>query len=133
MSWQQYVDTHIVGTGDATGGLIAGHDGSIWASSPDVQNKVSSEELQGLFKAYRDPSDVQVNGAYLAGEKWRVVKVSPDDGWIHLKKGAQSAHVIKTDKALLIGFNDGSSDKVTEGKTSTCVQKLGDYLKSQGY
>jgi hypothetical protein len=32
MSWQTYVDTHLVGTGMVTAACIIGHDGAVWAS-----------------------------------------------------------------------------------------------------
>ena len=33
MSWQSYVDDHLLGTGDVTQGAICGTDGSMWAAS----------------------------------------------------------------------------------------------------
>lgn len=33
MSWQSYVDDHLIGTGHVTQGAICGVDGSLWAAS----------------------------------------------------------------------------------------------------
>lgn len=131
MSWQNYVDQQLIGTGEASGGIIAGHDGNIWATSPEFSGKVTPQEIATIFKAFDDPSSAYVNGLRLAGEKWRCVRV--DDGWIHLKKDQGSAHCVRTQKTVLIAANDGTTDSMTEGKTNNCVHKLGDYLKNAGY
>lgn len=34
MSWQSYVDTNLVGTGNVSSAAIVGHKGGVWASSP---------------------------------------------------------------------------------------------------
>ena len=33
MSWQSYVDDHLIGTGHVTQGAICGVDGALWAAS----------------------------------------------------------------------------------------------------
>ena len=35
MSWQSYVDDHLVGSGNVTKAAIVGLDGNVWAQSPE--------------------------------------------------------------------------------------------------
>lgn len=133
MSWQNYVDVQIIGAACATDGLIAGHDGTVWATSPDMSGKIKPDEVKKLVAAYADPSDLHINGARLGGEKYHVMAVKPDLHWIHLKKGASSAHVIKTTQTLLFAFNDGRNESVNERNISKVIQDLGDYLRGVGY
>jgi tRNA(Arg) A34 adenosine deaminase TadA len=36
MSWQSYVDDHLVGSGNVTKAAIVGLDGNVWAQSPGL-------------------------------------------------------------------------------------------------
>ena len=43
MSWQDYIDTQLIGK-DLKNAVIAGHDGNVWAKSPDFN--VTPNEIQ---------------------------------------------------------------------------------------
>lgn len=138
MSWQAYVDDHIVGLGGATGGAIAALDGTEWAASEGMSGKITAEEVQALVAAFDDPSGVYINGAWLAGVKYRVMAVKPDLHWIHLNLKAEDeaktdVHVIRTGRAVLFALNDGTSAEANDRTISKVVQELGDYLRGEGF
>lgn len=37
MSWQNYVDQQLVGSGHIVKAVIAGHDGTLWAKSNNIE------------------------------------------------------------------------------------------------
>jgi profilin len=67
MSWQDYVDVNLVGSGKVSRACIIGLDGGVWASSPGFQ--VSGDEATKLLKAFQDPSGIRANGLYANGQR----------------------------------------------------------------
>ena len=55
MSWQSYVDDHLIGTGHVTQGAICGVDGSLWAASAgfDVRPLRRVDERRGSAPCIR--------------------------------------------------------------------------------
>ena len=51
MSWQSYVDDHLIGTGHVVQGAICGVDGAIWAASAgfNVRPRASHGPVPSLF------------------------------------------------------------------------------------
>ena len=51
MSWQSYVDDHLIGTGHVVQGAICGVDGAIWAVSAgfNVRHRASRGPVPSLF------------------------------------------------------------------------------------
>ena len=45
MSWQNYVDQQLMGSGVMTNAIIAGHDGTLWAKSEQVQVSTIDREI----------------------------------------------------------------------------------------
>lgn len=43
MSWQNYVDQQLLGSGVVTKAIIAGHDGTLWAKSSNVNVSIIYE------------------------------------------------------------------------------------------
>ncbi len=82
MSWQQYVDSNLVGTGKVTKGAIHGHNGALWATSKGFN--VSTQEINDLFQAYTDPSGVRANGLHVGSVKHICIKA--DDRSVYGKK-----------------------------------------------
>lgn len=68
-SWQQYVDSCLLETNKLSQAAILGHDGAIWASSPNFE--LSSEEISSLIEAFRDASKARERGLYIAGVRVR--------------------------------------------------------------
>ena len=67
MSWQDYVDTNLVGSGKITEATIIGLDGGVWATSSGFN--MSHEEGLALIKAFQDPSGIRSNGLYANGKR----------------------------------------------------------------
>ncbi|KAF2841112.1 Profilin/allergen [Patellaria atrata CBS 101060] len=79
MSWQQYVDQSLVGSGNVDKAAIFNSEGnSVWATSPGFQ--VSPKEMEEIVAAYNDKGDdtgvkqVQSTGLHVAGERFVVLK-----------------------------------------------------------
>jgi len=133
MSWQQYVDTSLVATGNLDKAAIFNSEGnSVWATSAGFQ--VSPGEMQEIVNAYKDKGDangvkqVQSNGLHIAGERYVVLKA--DDRSLYGKKGREGIVIVKTTQALLVTHYPES---VQPGAAANTVEQLADYLIKVGY
>jgi len=130
MSWQAYVDTSLVGTGDVDKAAIFNAEGtSVWATSANF--KVSPQEIAEVVGAYKDtstPKKVQSTGLHIAGEKYVVLRA--DETSLYGRKGRTGVVIVKTKQALLIAHYP---DTVQPGVATNTVEKLGEYLTSVGY
>ena len=68
MSWQEYVDSGLVGTGKISTAALIGDDASIWARSGDFP-AVEHAQLAAILKGFSDPSGLRAEGIRLAGDK----------------------------------------------------------------
>jgi len=126
MSWQDYVDNQLLGTGKIAKAAIYGHNGSLWATSPGFS--LSPEEITTLTEAFNNAEKIQANGLYVNGIKY--FALSHDEENIHGKKGADGVVAVKTSQAVIIGvYKDGT----VAGEANLVVGKLGDYLRSLSY
>ena len=82
MSWQDYVNTQLVGK-NLMEAAIAGHDGNLWAKSANFN--VTAGEIKTILQNY----DTQAN---LASDL--VLRGKPGKGGVHL---------VRTNQALLVG------------------------------
>ncbi|CAN6721454.1 unnamed protein product [Malus baccata var. baccata] len=121
MSWQQYVDDHLMCDIDGnrlTAAAILGQDGSVWAQSATFP-AFKPEEIAAILKDFDQPGTLAPTGLFLGGTKYMVIQ-------------GESGAVIrgkKTSQALLIGIYD---EPVTPGQCNIVVERLGDYLIEQG-
>ncbi|GAA0165242.1 hypothetical protein Leryth_010222 [Lithospermum erythrorhizon] len=132
MSWQTYVDDHLMcdieGTGHhLTAAAIIGHDGSVWAQSSNFP-KFSPAEITNIMKDFDEPGSLAPTGMHLGGTKYMVIQGEPG-AVIRGKKGPGGVTVKKTGQALLLGIYE---EPVTPGQCNLVVEKLGDYLLEQG-
>lgn len=131
MSWQAYVDDHLmcdVGDGNTlTAAAIIGHDGSVWAQSASFP-QLKPEEVSGIMNDFAEPGHLAPTGLFLAGTKYMVIQGEPG-AVIRGKKGSAGATIKKTGQALIIGIYD---EPVTGGQCNMVVERLGDYLIDQG-
>ncbi|GJN41104.1 hypothetical protein PR202_gn00433 [Eleusine coracana subsp. coracana] len=107
MSWQSYVDDHLMCDIDGqqlTSAAIIGLDGSPWAQSPNFP-QYKPEEIAAIVKDFDEPGTLAPTG------HWRRC-------------------VKKTGMALLIGIYD---EPMTPGQCNMVVERLGDYLLEQGF
>lgn len=126
MSWQQYVDETLLGSGVVKQGGILGSDGEIWAHSPGL--KLSESEGASLAAGFDDPSGLYSNGVKVNGVKFTVLRVSPEV--LHAKKGAEGVICARSTQAIVIALYDGS---VKPEPVNQVVEGLADYLRSSGY
>ncbi|KNA07985.1 hypothetical protein SOVF_166810 [Spinacia oleracea] len=132
MSWQTYVDDHLLCEIEETGNhltaaAILGVDGSVWAQSASFP-QFKPEEIAAIVKDFDEPGSLAPTGLFLGGIKYMVIQGEPG-AVIRGKKGAGGICVKKTAQALVIGIYD---EPVTPGQCNIIVEKLGDYLIEQG-
>ncbi|KAL1804887.1 hypothetical protein DCAR_0830685 [Daucus carota subsp. sativus] len=132
MSWQTYVDEHLMCDIDGTGhhltaAAIVGHDGSVWAQSSSFP-QVKPEEMKGIMTDFDEPGHLAPTGLLLGGTKYMVIQGEPN-AVIRGKKGSGGVTIKKTAQALLFGVYE---EPVTPGQCNLVVERLGDYLSEQG-
>jgi profilin len=126
MSWQEYVDSHLVGTGHVKKAMIIGLDGSTWATSAGFS--IKPDEAKKLIQAFSDPSQALANGIVLAGTKYMTLRA--DNRSVYGKKGATGFCAVKTNQAVLISAYD---ETIQPGQAANTTEKLADYLIENGY
>ncbi|KAG5244224.1 hypothetical protein OIU77_031253 [Salix suchowensis] len=130
MSWQQYVDEHLMCDIDGntlTSAAIIGHDGSVWAQSATFP-QFTAEEVAAIMKDFDEPGSLAPTGLFLGGTKYMVIQGEPG-AVIRGKKGSGGVTIKKTSQALIIGVYD---EPLTPGQCNMIVERLGDYLYEQG-
>ncbi|CAO2161393.1 unnamed protein product, partial [Urochloa humidicola] len=130
MSWQAYVDDHLLCDIDVqrlAAAAILGHDGSVWAQS-DAFPQVKPEEINGIMNDFNEPGSLAPTGLYLGGSKYMVIQGEPG-AVIRGKKGPGGVTIKKTNLAIIIGIYE---EPVTPGQCNMVVEGLGDYLVDQG-
>ncbi|KAK9742068.1 hypothetical protein RND81_03G146300 [Saponaria officinalis] len=131
MSWQTYVDDHLMCDVDGntlTSAAIVGLDGSVWAQAPTFP-QLRTEEVSAILKDFDEPGTLAPVGLYLGGTKYMVIQGEPGVV-IRGKKGTGGVTVKKTGQSMLFGIYDAP---MTPGQCNTVVERLGDYLVEQGY
>ncbi|EKX36790.1 hypothetical protein GUITHDRAFT_89929 [Guillardia theta CCMP2712] len=130
MSWQAYVDDHLVGTRKVSHAAIIGLNGAIWASSANF--KMSAQEGASIATAIAgSPNSVLGSDAMpvtLQGVKFLVLRA--DESSIYLRHGPEGACIAKTNQCILIGMY---GENQQAGDCNVVVEKLADYLKENGY
>ncbi|KAK4391738.1 Profilin-3 [Sesamum angolense] len=129
MSWQSYIDDHLMADIDGchlTASAIIGHDGSVWAQSSNFP-QFKAEEVAAIMNDFDNPGTLAPTGLYIGGTKYMVIQGEPG-AVIRGKKGSGGATVKKTNLALIIGIYD---EPMTPGQCNMVVEKIGDYLVDQ--
>ncbi|KAG0245832.1 profilin [Mortierella sp. GBAus27b] len=127
MSWQEYVDSRLLGTGKVAKAAIYGLNGGAWASSAGYTP--ADAEIVKLNKAFTDIGDIAANGIILEGQKYVFLR-KPFDHVIYARKDNTGIVAVKTNQAIILGFYD---DPSRAGDCNAVVESLGDYLISVGY
>jgi len=127
MSWQAYIDTSLIGTGNVDSAAIFSVDGKdVWARSADF--KISPEEMQDIIKGFAAPDPLYASGFHVDGTKYTVIGVT--EKTIRGKQGKNGMIVVKTGQALLLAHHPHS---VPTAMCVNTVEGLADYLVSVGY
>lgn len=130
MSWQAYVDTSLVGTGNIDKAAIFNAEGtSVWAHSQGFE--VAPAEIKEVVASYTDKGEVkkvQSDGFHVSGNRYVTIKA--DDRSLYGKKGREGVVIVKTTQAILIAHYP---ETIQPGSAANTVEQLGDYLISVGY
>ncbi|KAG8091530.1 hypothetical protein GUJ93_ZPchr0012g20980 [Zizania palustris] len=130
MSWQTYVDDHLMCEIEGhhlTSAAIVGHDGTVWAQSAAFP-QFKPEEMTNIMKDFDEPGFLAPTGLFLGPSKYMVIQGEPG-AVIRGKKGSGGITVKKTGQALVFGIYD---EPMTPGQCNMVVERLGDYLVEQG-
>ncbi|KAH8173144.1 profilin domain-containing protein [Sarocladium implicatum] len=132
MSWQAYIDTSLIGSGNVDAGAIISVAGdSVWAASPDFQ--LSADEMKTIASILKGDSAAKDKafgeGIYAAGTRYVLAKVDEDEG-IYARSGKIGIVAAKSTQAIVIARHP---DGVGAGPISVTVTGLTKYLKDQGY
>ncbi|KAK6126821.1 hypothetical protein DH2020_039434 [Rehmannia glutinosa] len=133
MSWQTYVDDHLMCDIDGQPGLrlsaaaILGHDGVVWAQSSTFP-QFNAAEINGILTDFNEPGHLAPTGLFLGGTKYMVIQGEPG-AVIRGKKGSGGVTIKKTGQALVFGLYE---EPVTPGQCNMIVERLADYLIDQG-
>ncbi|KQK09648.1 profilin-2 [Brachypodium distachyon] len=130
MSWQTYVDEHLMCDIEGhhlVSAAILGHDGTVWAQSADFPS-FKPEEMTNIMKDFDEPGTLAPTGLFLASAKYMVIQGEPG-AVIRGKKGSGGITLKKTGQALVVGIYD---EPMTPGQCNMVVERLGDYLVEQG-
>ncbi|KAF9364220.1 profilin, required for normal timing of actin polymerization in response to thermal stress [Mortierella sp. NVP85] len=126
MSWQEYVDSNLVGTGKVSKAAIFGLDGSCWAISKDLS--IVQADIQTLIAAFDNPKEIQEKGIHLDSKKY--VHLRSDAKSIYGRLGSEGVTCVKTKRAVLVGLY---ADGMQAGTSTVVVEALGDYLSARDY
>jgi len=126
MSWQDYIDKQLLASKCVNRAVIAGQDGNIWAKSDGFE--VSKDEITRLVSGF-DSQDVLAGaGVTLAGQRY--IYLSGTERVVRAKLGKVGVHCMKTTQAVVVALYE---DPIQPQQAASVVEKLGDYLMSNGY
>ena len=129
MSWQQYIDSSLVGSGFVTSASMHGLDGNVWASSPNL--KVSAAEAKALVGYITgDQSPLYVSGIKFAGEKYTFLRAEAGRSLYGRKGSDGGCCIVKTGQTIIIAVYGGG---IQPGQCTKVVEGLADYLIGQNY
>ncbi|KAI1191690.1 profilin [Nemania serpens] len=137
MSWQQYIDSSLVGSGHIDKAAIVSAAGdSVWAASPDFSSKPAElKALVTILAAAEDEkkdqtpiSTAQAEGIYVAGDRYVVARI--DGRSIYARKGRSGICISKTKQAFIIAHH---GEAQVAGNASSTTEALADYLIKAGY
>ncbi|GKV11815.1 hypothetical protein SLEP1_g23034 [Rubroshorea leprosula] len=79
MSWQTYVDDHLMCEIDGnhlTSAAIIGQDGSVWAQSSNFP-QFKPEEISAIMNDFNEPGSLAPTGLHIGGTKYMVIQGEP--------------------------------------------------------
>ncbi|KAJ0971413.1 hypothetical protein J5N97_019372 [Dioscorea zingiberensis] len=96
MSWQSYVDDHLMCEIEGqklTSAAIIGLEGAVWAQSSSFP-QFKPEELTAIVNDFNEPGSLAPTGLFLGSTKYMVIQGEPG-AVIRGKKGAQPHHRVQ--------------------------------------
>ncbi|KAI0396276.1 Profilin/allergen [Xylariaceae sp. FL0594] len=142
MSWQQYIDSSLVGSGHIDkAAIISAAGDSVWAASSDLQKEMETGsrtdghlkpgEIKTIANIYNDESaaaTAQAEGIHLGGERYVVARII--DRTIYARAGKVGICIAKTKQAIIIAHH-GENHHAQNASSTT--EALADYLIKAGY
>ncbi|MFH4983124.1 hypothetical protein AB6A40_009833 [Gnathostoma spinigerum] len=92
MSWAEFANKNLVGTGNVSKAAICGFDGTIWGKSDNFN--ILPAEATAAGAAFKDPNALLATGLKFENEKYLVLRA--DDERIMGKKAASGFFIYKT-------------------------------------
>eukprot|EP00320_Phaeocystis_rex_P021908 CAMPEP_0119057438 /NCGR_PEP_ID=MMETSP1178-20130426/1891_1 /TAXON_ID=33656 /ORGANISM="unid sp, Strain CCMP2000" /LENGTH=127 /DNA_ID=CAMNT_0007038267 /DNA_START=33 /DNA_END=416 /DNA_ORIENTATION=- len=126
MSWQAYVDTNLVGTGQVSAAGIYDLQGNPWAYSAGFNAQVA--EVAAVSAHFAAPEGLAATGVTIGGIKYMFVKGEANQV-VQSKKGAEGVFLYRCNTCIIVAYHN---DKVQPGNCLATVSKLGDFLKESG-
>ena len=126
MSWDTYVNDHMVGTGMVSGATIAGADGTVWAENwggTPYAGTDMKETIVALWNGFGKPMP---SGIKIGGDKFMFIRA--DEEQMYFKKGATGLYVMKGTTFIALGFHN---DTIQTGQCTATVSKICEYLIGQ--
>jgi len=123
-TWQAYVDSSLMGSGQFTkAGVLAADFSGLEAASGSFT--LSQEDINSLASAFTSPSNAFANGFSIGGEKYVCIKA--DERSLYGKKGKEGAIVVRASACTMIGIH-GAETQTTNA--AAVVEKLIDYINN---
>lgn len=144
MSWQEYVDDHLVAAGFMYAAIV-GHDGSPWASTKGfVVQEDEAKNLAKLLTGETSLDGIAENGFFVAGQKYAFTRgeIDDDEGAAPFVQGrckdegksSQGIIIMGTAQAMIVGVHDPKySSGASFGKVNTDIGRVADYIIEAGY
>ncbi|KAN0025480.1 hypothetical protein ACTFIU_003741 [Dictyostelium citrinum] len=126
MTWQEYIDTNLIGSGFISAQILSSADGSSWANSNGFS--VSATEAQHILSCFKDSNKASAMGITINNVKNFVLKA--DDKSIYAKKDAGGVVLVKTNQTILVAVYNSN---LQPGAAANACEALGDYLREQGF
>ncbi|KAI0533398.1 profilin [Xylaria digitata] len=137
MSWQQYIDSSLVGSGHIDQAAIVSAAGdSVWATSAGFN--VHPAELKTivtiLAAAENEKGDqtpvttAQAEGIHVAGSRYVVARIAGRS--IYARQGRTGICIAKTKQAFILAHH---AETQVAGNASSTTEALADYLIKSGY
>ncbi|KAH3761686.1 profilin II [Pelomyxa schiedti] len=136
MSWQNYVDDNLVGSGFVDSAAILGsEDGSVWSRSsefPSLSALIPGTEVAEVVSIIKDNFErehtPQSRGIWAGGLKYMCVKA--DTRSVYGKGNKGGIVTVRTGKCVLVGiYGEGKQ----AGNAVKTVEDLADYLIGAGF
>lgn len=125
MSWQSYVDDHLIATGTVSQAAICDLEGNMWAQSPGFAP--SPSEVATIVKGFSNVALLQSGGITCAGVKYMYIR--SDEKEVFGRKGASAVGAALCNSCVLIGT---CAENIQPGQFTTTLFKLADYLRDSG-
>lgn len=131
MSWQQYIDSSLLGSGHVDqAAIISAAGDSVWAKSANLE--IEPAEMKTISDILNNVTGKRdhalAEGLHVGKERYVVARV--DDTEIYARKGREGICIGKSTQAIIVGHHP---EHAQAGNAAQTVGALADYLKGVGY